>query len=313
MKVSTRHLSSATSRIVIVLAIVMGLMAAPATAFAGVRVWVDPGHGGKDPGAMGGGLKESRVNLAVSKYVIKSIRRQGWAVGASRTTNKFIQLDARPAKAARFKADVFVSIHSNSTGKRPMGSMTIYRSTGGKRLGGSIVKQLSLLTPGKDIGNKADVRGLAVLRGAKMPAVIVELASMTAKRENRMLRDPKSQKAMAEAIVRGIANYEHVRFIPVKSPTKAKPKAAPKATSKATKPTTGKVAPKRPEAAKPKATPTRVKPHATATSKTSTKAAPRLHQRTEPKPQTERRTQPRRVPTAPAASWLTSLLQLLFH
>lgn len=197
---------------------------------ADVRLMVDPGHGGKDPGAVSGKVVEKQTNLTISKMVVESAKRQGWAVKMTRKDDRFIPLNARPAKAKSFGATALVSVHSNSMGSRKTGNMTIYRTKTSKRLGHSIMKNMAPLTEYKDIGNRGDSRGLAVLRGSKMPAVIVEVLSVSNKDENKALRDPKQQRAAAEAIVKGVADFHGVDYIPPvvekKQPSQSKAAAA---------------------------------------------------------------------------------------
>jgi N-acetylmuramoyl-L-alanine amidase len=200
---------------------------------------VDAGHGGKDPGAVSGGLVEKSSNLRISRAVVKEAKRQGWSVKMSRTGDQFIPLESRPSKANSSKDSVFVSIHSNSTGSAKLGSMTIYRSKSGKRLGRAIMKELAPLTPYKDEGNRADVRGLAVLRVSKRPAVLVEALSVSTPVERRQLKDPEAQRKIAQAIVKGVAEFKGVTYKPVSKPKKAATK--PK---KASQPELKQVAPK---------------------------------------------------------------------
>jgi len=205
VKVGTGLTSSAMRRLTTAIVTVGVAIALPAGAYAApVRVVIDPGHGGKDPGAMSKGVVEKKTNLKISRAVAKEARRQGWDVKMTRKTDKFVALEKRPAKANSSRADVFVSIHSNSTGKAALGNMTIYRTKQGKRLGRAIMSELKPMTSYKDIGNRRDVRGLAVLRASKRPAVIVEVLSVTASRERKQLKSEKAQKKYARAIVRGI-------------------------------------------------------------------------------------------------------------
>lgn len=207
-------------------------LALPTAAHAAdVRLMVDVGHGGKDPGAVWGPVKEKNTNLTISKMVAESAKRQGWAVGMTRKDDRFIPLAARPAKAKAFKATATVSIHSNSAGSKKTGNMTIYRDTKGKRLGRRIMDELGPMTDYKDIGNRPDSRGLAVLRGAKNPTVIVEILSVSNKEENARLRDPQFQRETAEAIVKGVATFHGVDYRPpvVKKAQPASKAAAPAA------------------------------------------------------------------------------------
>ena len=78
------------------------------------KVFLDAGHGGKDPGALGNGLKEKDINLSVTLKVGNILKNHGVNVGYSRTTDVFLELADRASKANNFGADVFVSIHCNA-------------------------------------------------------------------------------------------------------------------------------------------------------------------------------------------------------
>jgi N-acetylmuramoyl-L-alanine amidase len=78
---------------------------------------LDPGHGGKDPGAMGAGrLSEKDVVLAISKRVGKKLAaRLPVKVLYTRSSDVFIPLEERIAKANAAQADLFVSVHANAS------------------------------------------------------------------------------------------------------------------------------------------------------------------------------------------------------
>ncbi|WP_300160490.1 N-acetylmuramoyl-L-alanine amidase [Solidesulfovibrio sp.] len=80
-------------------------------------VMIDPGHGGKDPGAQGlYGVTEKDVNLRFAKILGETLRRKGFEVLYTRTTDVFIPLETRTEMANTKGADLFVSIHCNSHG-----------------------------------------------------------------------------------------------------------------------------------------------------------------------------------------------------
>ncbi|MEF3168678.1 MAG: N-acetylmuramoyl-L-alanine amidase [Deltaproteobacteria bacterium] len=80
------------------------------------RIVIDPGHGGKDPGAIGpSGLKEKDVALSLSRKVAKELRdKLGCDVILTRDRDVFLPLEERTAIANAKKADLFVSIHTNA-------------------------------------------------------------------------------------------------------------------------------------------------------------------------------------------------------
>lgn len=186
-----------------------------------VRLMVDPGHGGKDPGAASGTITEKELNMLVSQKVVEAAVRQGWTVGTTREGDWFVPLDARPASANGWGATAMVSVHSNSGGPAARGNMTIFRSPAGAALGQQIMEELDPLTPYGDIGNRGDVRGLAVLRGAQVPAVIVEVLSLSSPEELAQVVTPEVQRQYAEAIVKGVADFHGIAYVPPVAPVGA--------------------------------------------------------------------------------------------
>ncbi|HFA47862.1 MAG TPA: N-acetylmuramoyl-L-alanine amidase [Bacteroidetes bacterium] len=79
-------------------------------------VVIDPGHGGHDPGCLGGHSREKHLALAIGKYLADGMRSQfpGLKVIMTRSTDVFIPLHERASIATRNKADLFISIHCNA-------------------------------------------------------------------------------------------------------------------------------------------------------------------------------------------------------
>jgi N-acetylmuramoyl-L-alanine amidase len=89
----------------------------PPASRAKIRVMLDPGHGGKDPGAIGPtGLMEKDVVLAIGRLVRDRLRKDdSFEVRMTRDEDVFIPLEERTAMANEAKADVFVSLHINAS------------------------------------------------------------------------------------------------------------------------------------------------------------------------------------------------------
>lgn len=77
-------------------------------------IMIDPGHGGKDPGASGHGLREKDINLRFAKILAAKLKRAGFNILYTRSTDVFIPLEERTAMANIKKADMFISIHCNA-------------------------------------------------------------------------------------------------------------------------------------------------------------------------------------------------------
>ncbi len=78
-------------------------------------VVIDPGHGGRDPGAVGvGGLREKDVTLALAKRLQANLEARGFAVVSTRTSDRTVGLEERTAIAEAARADLFLSLHANA-------------------------------------------------------------------------------------------------------------------------------------------------------------------------------------------------------
>ncbi len=91
-----------------------------------IRIVVDPGHGGKDPGAVRGKYREKDWNLAVGKELARLLEKGGFEVKITRSTDAFIALSERSKIANNFKADLFVSVHVNSTKTSQANGFQVY-------------------------------------------------------------------------------------------------------------------------------------------------------------------------------------------
>ncbi len=84
--------------------------------FAKLKVLIDPGHGGEDQGATHNNVKEKTVTLAVAKLLFEDLKMDSkFQPLLTRTADQFVALDDRTKKAEDSHADVFISIHANSS------------------------------------------------------------------------------------------------------------------------------------------------------------------------------------------------------
>lgn len=100
----------------------------PPQAFRALKkVIIDPGHGGKDPGAIGRrGVIEKEVVLDISRRLRDSLQQEGLEVLMTRSTDVFIPLEQRAEMANRSKADLFISIHANANPSRGLKGFEVY-------------------------------------------------------------------------------------------------------------------------------------------------------------------------------------------
>ncbi len=156
---------------------------------ADMTIVLDPGHGGHDTGAPGcdGTCCEKQITLAVALRAAKLLKAMGANVLLTRTDDTFIPLDDRSGLANAQHADVFVSMHCNSSPVHNSGSGTeIYYTTPQSLalaacMHGELIKALEL----KDGGIRA--RGLSVTRKSRMPAILIEMAYINNDCEEKLL------------------------------------------------------------------------------------------------------------------------------
>ena len=216
---------------------------------------IDPGHGGKDPGAMDNGVKEKDVNLAVGLELQRALTAKGYNVVMTRATDIYLKLQERTDIANNVKADLFVSIHVNALpNKKSMTGFEIYimalptdkdamnlakvenrEYVEGKgmdtenvdRRTEMLLRILGDLQQNNKISESTDFAAMLynagvrnglpmrrvaqapffVLRGAGMPAVLLEIGFVTNANESQLLTTPAYQQRIANAMSEGIANY----------------------------------------------------------------------------------------------------------
>lgn len=177
----------------------------------GKTIVIDPGHGGKDPGAISiHGFYEKTVNLSVALQVAQILRNKGHKVIMTRDSDVFIELEERAAIANRSRANIFVSIHADSCATSSKNGFTIYvarnGSTASTRLADAIDNCMAQSKTGISSNSvrKADYR---VLTHTRCPAVLIELGYLSNYWEAKQLRDVAMQKRLANAIADGITDY----------------------------------------------------------------------------------------------------------
>lgn len=174
-----------------------------------VVVVIDPGHGGRDPGAVGiGGLQEKQVIFPISLRVAELLEQQGVVVVMTRRDDSTLDLQSRVNIANRARGNIFVSIHANAISmSRPdvNGIETYFASENGRRLAASIQSNLLSATGMRDRGVKQ--ARFFVLRHTNMPAALVEVGFVTGAQDAPRLADPAWRETAAQAIARGILQY----------------------------------------------------------------------------------------------------------
>lgn len=181
-----------------------------------MKIGIDPGHGGFDPGAIGPtGLYEKDVTLGISLELAKILREKvdvmltrETDVAISGTRNATRELQAKTNRLNTAGCDLAVSIHINSSLNREACYIsTFIQGVGGEaeRLAKEVQSQLVQVTgwPDGDVREK----NLHMTRETKMPAILVECGFISSPAQEAQLRQPETQKKLARAIAAGILDY----------------------------------------------------------------------------------------------------------
>jgi len=195
-----------------------------------ITVLLDPGHGGKSPGAPAPyGMTEKSLVLDIAKSIGRELSDSGLNVTFTRTTNTTVENSERPKKADKIDADLFISIHMNASANTNSVGIETYvlpapgfdsTSNGGgstdkcpgnkfdadhSRLAYIIHNALLVETMAYDRGIK---RGrFEVLKTASCPAIMIEVGFLTTKEEATKLTDKQYRKTIAKGIAKGIRKY----------------------------------------------------------------------------------------------------------
>ena len=193
-------------------------------------IFLDPGHGGKDPGAQYLGLKEKDLNLQVSMQLKTKLESLGYKVIMSRSSDIYVDFVTKRSRMSNeTNADMFISIHFNATGhgldSGEDGIQTYtYLPTGNipsvinkkwhdnptrlkysYKLGSYIHQSVLATTQAKDAGLLA--KSFAVLRETNKPAVLLELGYMDDSKESQKIRTKEYQQKLVDGIAQGIQQY----------------------------------------------------------------------------------------------------------
>jgi N-acetylmuramoyl-L-alanine amidase len=168
-------------------------------------ICIDAGHGGKAPGAIGFGFKEKDLNLKIAKELVIFLRNFGYKTLESRPNDVDVPLGDRCRIANRAGANLFVSIHCNSSSTGSPSGIEVFsaeNSTGGARFSKAVNDELKKLGR-KDRGTK--ISGFYVLRYTQMVSILVECGFISNKEEVEWIS--ANTKGIAEKIAKGIKNY----------------------------------------------------------------------------------------------------------
>lgn len=207
---------------------------------------IDPGHGGKDPGAIGNGLKEKDLVLSIGKYLRKELQKD-FNVVMTRDTDEFITLQNRSKIANGLQANLFISLHINSSTSTKMNGMEIFyfskksssyakkiaevENNFAEKYGEDTKKIVQIVTDisynnnqeesmklaetlNNNLSEKTKLKNrqihganFAVLRGINCPGMLIEMGFIRNKKDSKKLRNKNNQKIIAKEISKQVIKY----------------------------------------------------------------------------------------------------------
>ena len=173
---------------------------------------VDPGHGGHDPGAVGCGLKEAEINLAVAYELAAVLDSEAIPSRFTRPNNSWVSLKERVRIANELGADLFLSIHCNAFVDPSANGFEVWTSPGdtgadpiATRIFYSMRETFPEMIARQDFsdGDPDKEAEFYVLKHTSMPAVLVELAFLTNWADAHLLSTarPRFARAIADGLV----------------------------------------------------------------------------------------------------------------
>lgn len=181
----------------------------------GLKVVIDPGHGGKDPGALSYSMKnggntpynEKTVCLNVARKLENLLRQRGYEVIMTRNDDYFVGLSERADISNNYGANAFVSIHFNSATPSATGIETFHfpGSASGFNLATSIQNNLIQSTGAVNRGVKQ--ARFTVLSETACIAILAELGFISNPNDEYILQTDAYHDNVAQALAKGIDQY----------------------------------------------------------------------------------------------------------
>lgn len=178
-----------------------------------VKIFIDPGHGGRDPGATAGSLKEKDITLSIAKNIRKIIQTNGLKVSLkmSRTDDSTVSLAKRIQSANDWQADLFLSIHVNAgggTGYEDYIHTSLSNQSKTAQIRNIIHKEISKYHTLRNRGKKK--ANFQVLRETTMPAILTENGFIDHPEDQKLLQSNVWLKSLSEGYVNAMIKALHL-------------------------------------------------------------------------------------------------------
>lgn len=181
-----------------------------------MKIFIDPGHGGNDTGAVGNGLIEKDLVLDISLRQKELFEKLGHQVKMSRITDRYVYLSSRTSEANNWGADVFISNHINQGGG--VGVEVWHSIYGGKgqQYATDVVMNLSEIFKSRGTKSRKGINGdyFYIIRATDMPAILNEIGFIDSLEDSEKLSKADIRQKCAEAVVYGILGQRVPKDMP---------------------------------------------------------------------------------------------------
>lgn len=179
-------------------------------AVLGETIFIDPGHGAQDAGAVGNGLLEKNINLEVALKLRSRLHQAGALIVMSRTSDTFDSLQTRVSKGAQASADIFISIHANANDNNGANGTetyydTTYAAANSIKLAQKVQPRMVSALGTRDRGVKT--AGFYVIKYSRMPSILLETGFVTSPIDASILKSTTAKDRLASGITTGVSNY----------------------------------------------------------------------------------------------------------
>jgi len=201
----------------------------PPATLSGAVIWIDPGHGGTDPGAplvvSHATLKHEKfVNILIASKIKTRLEAAGATVYMSRTGDVYVSPGERVRMTRQRSPDMFISVHCDSfTTAAPSGTSAFYYRAFAKPLAKAVHERIvetykkNIYIPNNGISNYSEMLSkvdrktyfypFEVTRMEECPAILIEYGFGSNLTECKVLQTDKYQELFAQATVDGIADW----------------------------------------------------------------------------------------------------------
>lgn len=171
------------------------------------KIVIDPGHGGRDPGATSGGLAEKDFNLDICLRLAEKMAVYQAEILLTRVDDTYVSLKERTDRANSFQADFFLSIHCNAGGGKGFESYVHPDATGASRAAREILHRevAGFLKAAGTADRGMKLADFFVLRMTGMPSTLLEALFIDHPGDVKLLREQSFLDSLAEAVSRGLA------------------------------------------------------------------------------------------------------------